>query len=382
MVIIRNISRDDEMTNRETLEELFQTNEIDIRRSGLFDLDPEPLPRSFDFDRIEGMMLGLAIGDALGITTEGTIPHLRHQYFGEIRDYLPNRYVEPGPGKSARGYPSDDTQLAFWTLEQLIEDNGFNPEHVANRFCRDRIFGIGSAVRGFVTAFQRGIEWHRAGQPSAGNGALMRIAPILIPHLTRPSAELWVDTALCAMITHNDTASISACLAFVHILWELLHREQPPEPSWWVREYVTAARELETERSYQPRGGNHRGYQGPISRFVIEKVPKAYDRGLSVMDACNSWYSGAFLLETVPSVLYILMKHGHDFEQAVLRAVNDTQDNDTIAAIVGAAVGALHGRKSIPPGWIENLSGRTTDRDDGRVFELLDQAADRWAVKK
>ena len=115
---------------------------------------------------------------------------------------------------------------------------------------------------------------------------------------------------------------------------------------------------------------------------MIEKVPQAYGRGLSVMDACNSWYSGAFLQETVPSVLYILMKHGHDFEQAVLRAVNDTKDNDTIAAIVVAAVGALHGRKSIPPGWIENLSGRTTDRDYGRVFELLDQAADRWAAKK
>jgi len=370
------------MTNREMLEELFRTNGIDIRRSRLFDLNPEPLSRSFDFDRIEGMMLGLAIGDALGITTEGMIPQDRHRHYGEIRDYLPNRYVQPGPGDGVRGYPSDDTQLAFWTLEQLLEDNGFVPEHVARRFCRDRIFGIGSAVRGFVTAFQRGIEWYRAGQPSAANGALMRIAPILIPHLLQPSAELWVDTALCAMITHNDSASISACLAFVRMLWELLHREQAPEPLWWIREYVTVAQELETERSYQPRGGIHGDYDGPLSRFIIEKVTPAYSRGLSVTDACDSWCSGVFLLETVPSVLYILMKHGHDFEQAVLRAVNDTRDNDTIAAIVGAAVGALHGRKNIPPRWIENLSGRTIDRDDGRVFELLDKAADRWSGNK
>jgi ADP-ribosylglycohydrolase len=46
----------------------------------------------------------------------------------------------------------------------------------------------------------------------------------------------------------------------------------------------------------------------------------------------------------VPSVLHILAMHGDDAEEAIVRAVNDTRDNDTTAAIVGAAVGALHGR--------------------------------------
>jgi hypothetical protein len=95
------------MTNRETFEELFQTNGIDIRRSGLFDLDPAPLPRDFDFDRIEGMMLGLTVGDALGITTEVMIPRDRHRHYGEIRDCLPNRYVQPGPGEGSTGATRD-----------------------------------------------------------------------------------------------------------------------------------------------------------------------------------------------------------------------------------------------------------------------------------
>ena len=43
-------------------------------------------------------------------------------------------------------------------------------------------------------------------------------------------------------------------------------------------------------------------------------------------------------METVPSVLYILMRHGDDPEQAIIRAATDTYDNDTIATIVGAAV--------------------------------------------
>jgi ADP-ribosylglycohydrolase len=65
------------------------------------------------------------------------------------------------------------------------------------------------------------------------------------------------------------------------------------------------------------------------------------------------------------------MRHAHDPEEAIVRAVNDTKDNDTIAAIVGAAVGALHGRRGMPDRWIEKLSGRTTDQDDGHIFELI-----------
>jgi len=103
---------------------------------------------------------------------------------------------------------------------------------------------------------------------------------------------------------------------------------------------------------------------------------------MSVVDACNTWYSGAFLLETVPSVLFVLMSYAHDPEEAIVRAVNDTKDNDTIAAIVGAAVGALHGRKKMPDCWIENLSGRTTDRDDGHIFELIDAARSTFWQKE
>ena len=62
-----------------------------------------------------------------------------------------------------------------------------------------------------------------------------------------------------------------------------------------------------------------------------------------------------------------------------IRAVNDTKDNDTIAAIVGAAVGALHGKARLPNRWIKNLSGRTTDCDDGRIFDLLALARRKWS---
>ncbi len=364
------------MTNRELLDQLFAADLIDARRAPLFDSGPGPMPAGLDFDRVEGMMLGLAVGDALGATTEGLHPEKRRALHGEIRSYLPNRHAAGRPV----GLPTDDTQLAFWTLEQLNADRGLVPAHLVSRFTRQWIFGIGSSMREFIANCKGGgREWYRCGAESAGNGALMRIAPVLIPHLRSGGPDLWADTALAAMITHNDSASIAACLAAVGMLWELLQMSGPPEPRWWLDSYVRLASTLERRETYRPRGGYfHDGYVGSVWRFVQEKVGPAYEAGLPTLQACQAWYSGAYLLETVPSVIYILMHHGQDFEEAVVRAVNDTRDNDTIAAIVGALAGALHGRRRIPERWLAGLPGRTYYQDDGRVYELLAQARQLW----
>jgi len=361
--------------NRETLTHLFTSGEIDLLPGAIFDSLPLSLPDDFDFDRVEGMMLGLAIGDALGNTTEGWPASDRRTVFGEIRDYVAGR-----SGANSAGLPSDDSQLAFWTLEQMLADDGFCPENVAARYCRGTIRGVGSTVSRFLAKYHAGLPWHQCGPKSAGNGALMRIAPMLVPHLKCRSTDLWVDTALSAMMTHNDAGSIAACLSFVKILWELLRSKSPPEPEWWPSTYTQVAVDLESESCYRPRGGLFRDYEGPIYRFVLEKTSEAYRADLGVFEACERWFSGAFLLETVPSVIYILMRCAHDPEEAIVRAVNDTWDNDTIGAIVGAAVGALHGRAKLPDRWVTALPGRTSmdEADDGRVFELLRAARQKW----
>ena len=287
------------------------------------------------------MMLGLAIGDALGNTSEGQVPSVRRGRYGEIRDYLPNRHAD---GRAV-GLPSDDAQLAFWTLQQMLDDGGFVPAHVAERFSRGRIFGIGSTMKQFLRNYKSGLPWKQCGAPSAGNGALMRIAPILIPHLKTGTADLWADAALCAMLTHNDAGSTAACVALVSMLWELLAMTTPPPAPWWLETYVDAARELEGDTRYRPRSEHVEAYEGPVWRFVQQRVGTAFRNHRSVLDAGDSWHSGAYLLETVPSVVYILMRHGNDPEEAIVRAVNDSKDNDTVAAIVGAAVGAVHGRQ-------------------------------------
>ena len=125
-------------------------------------------------------------------------------------------------------------------------------------------------------------------------------------------------------------------------------------------------------------GGSFTEFSGPLWRFVAEHVLTTYRQGLTARAACAAWYSAAFLLETVPSVLYILMRHAHDPEEAMVRAVNDTKDNDTIAAIVGSALGALHGTSALAARWISRLTGCLGERDDGHIQILLAAARERF----
>jgi ADP-ribosyl-[dinitrogen reductase] hydrolase len=206
----------------------------------------------------------------------------------------------------------------------------------------------------------------------------MRIAPILIPHLSQPSPILWADTVLAGMITHNDEASNASCVALIGVLWKAIGLSAVPAPTWWIEQFCSVLEQLEGDTRYC-QTTKTLSYEGPLWRLVREQVPDALARDLTVVDACNSWHSGAYLLQTVPSVLYILCKHASHPETAILSAVNDTKDNDTVAAIVGAVVGALHGKDALPGRWLTGLLGRTTAYDDGRIFQLIAQARSLWA---
>jgi ADP-ribosylglycohydrolase len=262
-------------------------------------------------------------------------------------------------------------------LESLLRHGRVIPDELAVIFSSRRIFGIGRTVASFIRAYQQGKPWYAAAPRSAGNGALMRIAPVVVPHLGRPSAALWTDAILVGAVTHNDRSSIAACVAFVGLLWDLLAMAASPSPGWWLDAYCARARQLEGDARLEARHPTLR-YRGPIWRLVDTEVRRALGEELPVLRACDRWYSGAFLLETVPSALYILARHADDPELAIVRAVNDTRDNDTIAAIVGAAVGALHGRSALPQRWIAGLAGRTGADDDGRIFDLIEQVRERF----
>jgi ADP-ribosylglycohydrolase len=325
-------------------------------------------------DRLRGMLLGLAIGDALGNSSESLTPTQRSEQHEEIRDFLPN----PQAGGRRVGLPSDDSQLAFWTLASLLERGELDPDDLAARFASSEIFGLGKAVRRFLDNRAQGITpWYRCSAESAGNGALMRIAPLVLLHAQGPSAALWLDAALASIVTHRDASSVASCVAFTDLLARLLRLETVPTAEWVTSTFVGTVRQVCTEERYRTRGGRFHDWHGTFPDYLVAVLGEATRHDWDTRAACEAWQSGAYLLETVPSVLWILARHLHDPQEAIVRAVNDTQDNDTVAAIVGAAIGALHGAAALPARWRMGLLGRTQAADDGRVFQLVEAAVRR-----
>jgi len=340
-------------------------------RSGLLQGPAEPVSGPIPPDRVRGMLLGLAIGDALGNTSEGLTAVDRTECHGEIQDYLSNRHA----GGRRVGLPSDDSQLAFWTLESLLERGCLDPDDLSARFASRRIFGVGESVSTFLLNRAQGVTpWYRCGAESAGNGALMRIAPVVLLHPRDSSAALWLDTALASIVTHRDACSVASCVAFVDLLARLLRLRSPPRKDWIVTTFLDTVRQVCSDQRYRARGGRFADWEGCFPDYLELVLGEARRNDWSTREACDAWCSGAYLLETVPSVLWILERHADDPEEAIVRAVNDTNDNDTIAAIVGAAVGALHGGNALPRRWEMGLLGRTTADDSGRVFRLVESA--------
>lgn len=323
-------------------------------------------------DRVRGMLLGVAIGDALGNRTEGMLPHEREAKHGRITGYLPSRYANGEPA----GTPSDETQLTFRAVEQLLADGALDADELAFRIANDRIFGISKATLDFCNALRTGAPWHEATQYSGGNGALMRIAPTVLPHLRTGGTGLWTDTALSTAVTHNHPLAIASSVAWVALLWRLLNGDLPDAPGEWLETYTEVLRVLDAGQQYDARvtGGPLQEWRGSLSQLLDAYGRDAIARQAPVRDVAQRWGSGAFLLETVPCVMHILARHGHEPQAAMLAAVNDTRDNDTIAAIVGAAMGAAHGTTWIPAAWREQLLGRVNGDDDGKVFTLVEAA--------
>jgi ADP-ribosyl-[dinitrogen reductase] hydrolase len=330
------------------------------------DLTPLPLPVR---DRFEALLYGLAIGDALGNTTESRRPRHRLRYFGEITGYLPNRHANDLPV----GVPSDDTQMAFWLLEHLLERGRLVPEALAELFATREIYGMGQSVGEFRVNLRSGLPWDRAGSRSAGNGAIMRIAPMLLLQSRLTPSAFAAEVMRCAAITHNQAGAIASAYAWVALLAEFASGSAGPTDA--LDRFLPALEALEGDAFYRPRGGALIDqFYGPLSAFLRRTVPDGLERGLDPLAFGDLTHSGAYLLETLPTVLFLLMRTPDDPDRAIRDAVNLTRDNDTIASLVATAMGAAYGMDAFRPGWLSGLLGRTGASDDGAVQGLIREA--------
>ncbi|WP_167889914.1 ADP-ribosylglycohydrolase family protein [Thermococcus sp. 18S1] len=315
---------------------LFDAELINAERSKLLYKTLKPIEK-ISLDKIEGMLLGVPIGDALGNPLEGRAPNMERQEL--LTTYPPSAHI------------TDDTQLTFWSLEILLKEGWFNPQSLANRFTQEWIIGIGKSIRLFIKNYKDLKKpWYLSGIESAGNGALMRLSPVVIPPLANPRHKTFSDSVVTTYLTHNDRLAISSAVAFTNILWALLERNKTPEPEWWIKQYVDVSREIEGDSTtYRPRFGKfkHR-YSGPAWEFIEKVLEMALQEKWTLFELNKVVGSGAYLLETIPTVLYTMMVYGDNPINAISFAVLNTKDSDTVGAIVGYLVGALHGIKAFP----------------------------------
>jgi ADP-ribosylglycohydrolase len=131
--------------------------------------------------KLRGAMLGLAVGDAVGTTLEFKSPGS----FTKIDDM-----VGGGPFHLTAGEWTDDTSMALCLAESLIEKQGFDLIDQLERYTRwakeahlssnGRVFDIGNTVRSALAKFAKThAPYCGSSDPnSAGNGSLMRLAPV------------------------------------------------------------------------------------------------------------------------------------------------------------------------------------------------------------
>ncbi len=383
------------------LDALFARDQISIRRGQQFDVSPHPLALTplRDDMRIEGMLLGVAVGDALGHSTEWKFdPQSRHEKFGTIVDHLTT-------SEARAGRISDDTQMTFWTLDRLLARGQFDFDDVVGCFVKrqTQIVGMGRNTSASLSRHRSRLssgkpELHQcAGNPvtdGRGNGALMRFSPIVLPHLQLPTNTLWSDCVMSALATHGNASTLASIVPMTHLLWQSLGRETSSAPPalWWIDEYLRVGGDLQRESLLYPLDTDripkwYNGFRGTLADFLDGPVRNAFRQGVPLRDACSldGFGSRADVLQTVPAVLYALMCHADSFESSIIAAVNDTKDNDTIAAIVGAYVGAIHGKRAIRSRWIDGIRsyslkipGRETISDRDVMLEMAVRAREKF----
>jgi ADP-ribosyl-[dinitrogen reductase] hydrolase len=296
-------------------------------------------------DRYLGSLVGLAAGDALGTTVEFRSPGS----FDPVTDM-----VGGGPFDLRPGQWTDDTSMALCLAESLIETGGFVPRDQLERYLRwyrsghlsstGTCFDIGITVRTALQAFEAtGADYCGSADPlTAGNGSLMRLAPVPLFFARRPM-EAIERSGDSSRTTHAARTAVDACRYFGALIVgavsgaakaELLSELYSPVPGYWQAHPLCA--EIEAIA-----GGS----------FKVMAPPAISGSG--------------YVVESLEAALWAF--HTADsFADGCLRAVNLGDDADTTAAVYGQLAGAHYGVDDIPESWRGKLAKRALIEDFAR----------------
>ena len=318
--------------------------------------------------KIKAVMLGHAIGDALGVPVEflsrdklDTSPVTEMKGFGTY--YVP------------AGAWSDDTSMSLAALESLakgeinyfeimvnfskwLEEGMFTPTgdtfdvgKTCLRSILDFIYACYSKENSCFMPSEFDItKCGQQGEFYNGNGSLMRIHPFTLMTWTdkslKPNFEEIIDKA--SALTHGHERSKLACRIYSLILFNLL--DMPTKYS------VNLALNM----------AKCRYCQSP----EYEHFERLFDVNFDKLDR-DSIKSSGYVIDTLEAAVWCLLTTD-SYKECVLKAVNLGDDTDTVAAIAGGLAGALYGYDAIPKEWLDTLIKRDY------IEELCEQAAEAW----
>ncbi|MCX7704515.1 MAG: ADP-ribosylglycohydrolase family protein, partial [Planctomycetota bacterium] len=170
----------------------------------------------------EGALLGLAVGDALGMPFESVPPSaIRRVLCGRLRFY--DSYSPITDGLKA-GQWTDDTKMMLCHLDSILETGKIVPEDVARRFIEWEVSGdlrgIGVTTARAIERLRRGVDWRESGirgEYAAGNGAAMRIAPVGL-YYAFSDEEIFSVVSSMSIITHNNPEAIGGAYAVAYAI--------------------------------------------------------------------------------------------------------------------------------------------------------------------
>jgi ADP-ribosyl-[dinitrogen reductase] hydrolase len=316
-------------------------------------------------DRIRGSLVGLAVGDALGASVE----FRPRQYLVE---HPVSDMMSGGTWGLRAGQWTDDTSMALCLASSLISQKGYNSYDQMVRYkwwYRDgylsstgQCFDIGNATRTSLDEFYRrqnrlkrdfnlqtdlevdqlssaliqqvqfDVNCSQSGV--AGNGALMRLAPVPLFFYRTPSTAVELS-GQSARLTHGDDVAVDACRYYGALIVAAVTGESKET--------------LLSNHFYE----NHSHWFGPqaLHNDILRIASGSYKRQGGYEEGIRG--KGHIVL-ALEAALWAFWS-ADSFDEGVLKAVNLGDDADTTAAIYGQLAGAHYGYDNILPTWINKL---------------------------
>ena len=297
-------------------------------------------------DRFRGCLLGVAVGDALGMPTEGYTAREISSRFGPVREMMPALEGHFHTGLSA-GQFTDDTEETLLLAESIIETSGFSADRFAEKLIAwgaawtlDEHLnrGVGFATRSAVESMIAGTPWQQSGLDIPTCGCAMRAAPIgLLYNSDLNIVKSYAD--LQSLPTHTSSAARAAAVAVaVGVALAL---------NGFSKEIIL------------------RNAASQASRLNADFAERLLWVGtlldLQSEDALGLIRNSPLAMETVPAAFYCFLRF--EPEEALIMAASSGGDTDSIASIAGSLIGAALGPSWIPQSWLAALEGRERIED-------------------